>query len=63
MNVIQTTKIFALELWIVGYFKKAERLRQGLSKMLSKNLNKKDRNSLTIGGKKSNQINKKTIQS
>ena len=34
---------------MMGYFEKAERLRQGVSKILSKDVNKKHRNSLTIG--------------
>ena len=32
-----------------GYFEKAERLRQGVSKILLKDVNKKHRNNLTIG--------------
>ena len=49
MDIIQTTEICALELENDGYFEKAERLRQGVSKILSKDVNKKHRNNLTIG--------------
>ena len=45
----QTTEICALELENDWYFEKAERLWQGLSKILSKDVNKKHRNNLTIG--------------
>ena len=49
MDIIQTTEIFALELENDEYFEKTERLRQGVSKILSKYTNKKHRNNLTIG--------------
>ena len=49
MNIIQTTEICALELENDGYFEKAERLWQGVSKILSKDVNKKHRNNLTVG--------------
>ena len=49
LDIIQTTEICALELKNDGYFEKAERLRQGVSKILSKDVNKKHRNNLTIG--------------
>ena len=49
MDIIQTTEICALELENDRYFEKAERLRQGVSKILSKDVNKKHRNNLTIG--------------
>ena len=49
MDVIQTTEFCALELENDEYFEKAERLRQGVSKILSKDVNKKHRNNLTIG--------------
>ena len=49
MDIIQATEIWALELENDGYFEKAERLRQGVSKILSKDVNKKHRNNLTIG--------------
>ena len=49
MDIIQTTEICALELENDGYFEKAERLRQGVSKILSKDVNKKHRNNLIIG--------------
>ena len=49
MDIIQTTEIFALELENDEYFEKTKRLRQGVSKILSKYTNKKHRNNLTIG--------------
>ena len=49
MDIIQTTEICALELENDGYFEKAERFPQGVSKILSKDVNKKHRNNLTIG--------------
>ena len=49
MDIIQTTKICALELENDRYFEKAERLREGISKILTKDVNKKHRNNLTIG--------------
>ena len=49
MDIIQTTKICALELENDRYFEKAERLREGVSKILMKDVNKKHRNNLTIG--------------
>ena len=49
MDIIQTKEIFALELENDEYFEKTERLRQGVSKILSKYTNKKHRNNLTIG--------------
>ena len=49
INIIQTTEICALELENDGYCEKAERLRQGVNKILSKDVNKKHRNNLTIG--------------
>ena len=49
MDIIQKAEICALELENDGYFEKAERLRQGVSKILSKDVNKKHRNNLTIG--------------
>ena len=52
MYIIQTTEICALELENDGYFEKAERLRQLVSKILSKDVNKKHRNNLTVGQRK-----------
>ena len=49
MDIIQTIEICALELENDGYFEKAERLWQGVSKILSKDVNKKHRNNLTVG--------------
>ena len=49
MDIIQTTEICTLELENDGYFEKAERLRQGVSKILSNDVNKKHRKNLTIG--------------
>ena len=49
MDIIQTTETCALELENDGYFEKAEILREGVSKVLSKDVNKKHRNNLTIG--------------
>ena len=49
MDIIQTIEICGLELENDGYFEKAERLRQDVSKILSKDENKKHRNNLTIG--------------
>ena len=49
IDMIQTIEICALELANGGYFEKAERLRQGVGKMLSKDVNKKHRKNLTIG--------------
>ena len=40
MDIIQRIEIYALELENDGYFEKAERLRQGVSKILSKDVNK-----------------------
>ena len=49
MDIIQTTEFCALDLENDRYFEKAERLQQGLSKILSKDVNKKHRNNWTIG--------------
>ena len=49
MDIIKTTEIFALELENGGYFEEAEILRQGVSKILLKDVNKKHRNNLTTG--------------
>ena len=52
MNIIQATEICALKLVYDGYFKKAERLWQGVSKILLKDVNKKHRHNLTIEERK-----------
>ena len=49
MVIIQTTEICALELENDRYSEKAERLWQAVSKILSKDINKKHQNNLTIG--------------
>ena len=49
MDIIQTTEICVLELENDGYFEEAERLRQGVGKILSKEVKKNHRNNLTIG--------------
>ena len=49
MDIIQTTEICALELENDWFLQKAERLRQGVSKVLWNDVNKKHRNNLTIG--------------
>ena len=48
MDIIHTTESCALELENDRYFEKAERLQQGVSKILSKHINKKHRNNLTV---------------
>ena len=48
MDIIHTTEICALELENDRHFEKAERLQQGVSKILSKVINKKHQNNLTV---------------
>ena len=52
MYIIQTTEICGLELGSDGCFERTERLGQGVSKILLKDVNKKYRNNLTIGERK-----------
>ena len=53
MDIIQTTETCALELENDRYFEKAERLREDVSKIISKDVNKKHPNNLTIGQRNS----------
>ena len=48
MDIIQTTETCALELESDGHFDKAKRLQQGVSKILSKDANKRHQNNLTV---------------
>ena len=49
MDIIQATEFCAPELENKGDFEKAERLWQGVCKILPKDVNKKHRNNLTNG--------------
>ena len=51
-RLTQKTEISAIELENNGYFKKAEKLRLGVSKILSKDVHKKHQSNSNIGERK-----------
>lgn len=52
MDIIETTEICALDLEKEGNFQKAESLRQNISKIISKDVNKKHKNNLNLKERK-----------